>query len=250
METQMILWKRGDEGIQMLKYNADTEKPRNLDEWMQKINSLDVFCLLPGNTILSGKMLLDLLKWPPVLGASDRSIMELVCALQTPEQYFTEEVYQTMMEEVWLKKAGTNVTITMDCQLYYNLGGITRACLAALQGSLSMDLQATKQNKLQRRMKKEEGGWGITGYSSFHHVTYEEWILMLWANVPDICKETQDNKDASSSATSSPLLYKSFEDFERFVRHLVMPIDKYSISHLVLQTAWEGENIMCEDKTW
>jgi hypothetical protein len=138
---------------------------------------------------------------------------------------------------------------TLNSNDYYHHGSIIRSCLSALHGALDMDVGATPSTGVMRRVIDSNDG--KKDHSMLGCLTYEEWVRELWKNIPEMCKEETSN-DATIRQLKEEFCatFKNFEEFERNIRHEILPIDKYSISHLVLQTAWEGENIMNEDGTW
>ena len=163
-----------------------------------------------------------------------------------------------MLKDLWFKRTTDNNIAPYDCDMYYNIGSITRSCLAALRGSLELDLSATAEDVFDRRSDLE----GQT--SNIQRLTYEEWIRALWQNLPD-CKKEEKNRhingtivvhhgmyvgDKNDEKNPPYMVFKDFEHFERTVRHAVIPTNQHSIGHLVLQTAWEGENILSVDGTW
>ena len=81
----------------------------------------------------------------------------------------------------------------------------------------------------------------------FRSLTYEEWILALWQNLPDCVKRMREEVD--KEGRRFVYTFNRFEDFEIAIRHMLIPNMQQSISHLVLKTAWEGEN-MDKDGTW
>ena len=145
---------------------------------------------------------------------------------------------------MWLKQNNDVPVSAFDCSLYYNFGSTTRACLAALQASLQLDLQATGMTVTKRRYQHEIESTNIT------RLTYEEWIRVLWSNLPDCKKQDTSSKMVEDENGHEYVVFRNFEEFERDVRHAMIPANQYSISHLVLQTAWEGENILSPDGTW
>ena len=85
LEANMIYWDKehADTDPTWIEHaNIDLLDPPTFDEWMKPINEVNAFCLMPGNIILSGKMLLDLVRWEPVLGASDECLKNLLFFLE------------------------------------------------------------------------------------------------------------------------------------------------------------------------
>ena len=75
--------KDSTDTIQILEKSIDSGSTINsVGKLVSKIDSLDAFCLMPGVIIMSGRMLLDILRWQPMLGASDEMLEALIVALQ------------------------------------------------------------------------------------------------------------------------------------------------------------------------
>ena len=151
---------------------------------------------------------------------------------QVPYHYFPNGVFEKMTAK-WKNEVFMSNVKTM---LYYKNGNLIRACLSALRGSLGVDLQSDESDV---RKNFNRGG-----NSQFEELTYEEWIRALWDNLPSCVKIRAPSSDGDTFLT-----FERFEMFEQTVRHKVMPNMNQSISHLVLKTAWEGEN-MDEKGNW
>jgi hypothetical protein len=89
LEARMIVWDKETSALVFAKEIADDDmrgEPDSIEEWMEPINNTSTFCLMPGTLVISGKMLIDLVRWPPVLGASNKSIQNLMFYLNVRRQ--------------------------------------------------------------------------------------------------------------------------------------------------------------------
>jgi hypothetical protein len=53
-----------------------------IHDWIAGINRSDVYRMLPGRLILSMRMIMTIIRWPPVFGASDDALIVLMAMLQ------------------------------------------------------------------------------------------------------------------------------------------------------------------------
>lgn len=72
-------------------------------------------------------------------------------------------------------------------------------------------------------------------FSSTFDLGYDQWIAELWNSLD------KSKKAAAAAADAGDGKFSSYGQFETFIRRLILPNNEYTISHLAIKTAWEGE---------
>jgi hypothetical protein len=89
-----------------------------------------------------------------------------------------------MMKE-WQKKE----SLPPSCLEFYSFGGMTRSCLSALRGALTLEIGATDFSNTKPISRKQD--------PEICDLSYDSWIKMLWENLPKSSRfDDVGNKDA------------------------------------------------------
>ena len=130
------------------------------------------------------RMLLNLIRWPALLGTSDETMIFVATMLRVPISNLKQELtkYSDIADAPQDLEGRKAVNL---CVRYYHSGSLLRACLSALRTGLLVDLGDNPT---------EDGCWS-TGeylnksdeYKEFD-MGYDAWVKKLWKDLDPLCK--------------------------------------------------------------
>lgn len=192
-----------------------------------------MYCIVSGEILVTSRMLVNLARWPTLLGTSDLNLYLLLQVVGIPPNAFEgqggDESYGKIMEASLEKKD------FMAFFQYYHPGALARVAISCLRSSLITDRNG--QGQMEKMIEQAD--------KDSLNLTYKQWIQRLWDDLHGCKKFQEKGKNVVRSLLADSDLpydiYHNLEHFESTVRRLVIPSGDRSLSHLVLKTAWEGE---------
>lgn len=126
LEEGFICQNGGNNGWTTIKdpiYRSGTDDQPMIDP-ITLYDTDAVYRVMPGFYVITGKMLLDLIRWPVLLGASDNALEEIMTLLTVPREAFgsSDEESQKEMHALFAADDANGIGIFDECMTHYNTG--------------------------------------------------------------------------------------------------------------------------------